>query len=187
MDWFKTHLSETDICVLRLIHHNRIKALDDFLYIISYSTTFVSISILIIILYQSSKSRSDEIKKKFFKLLAVFVFSAIVSLGLKHSIVRERPFVNYTDIQKLSEAGNSSFPSGHTIEAFAIALAVSHLFPKRKYIISVFLWAQLIAYSRMALGVHYPFDVLAGLLTGVVVSYITLKAFDLQLWKKTAS
>lgn len=187
MNWLFTRLSELDISILRFVHHNRITGLDGFLYYVSFATTFVSISILLVILFLFIKNKSAEIRDKFFKLLAVLVLSAIVSLSLKYSIVRERPFINYPDIQKLSEAGNSSFPSGHTIEAFAIAFAVSTLFPKRKYIVTVFLWAFLIAYSRMALGVHYPFDVLAGILTGVVVSYLTLKAFDLQLWKKAAN
>lgn len=186
MNWLLTRFSEFDISILRFIHHNRITALDGFLYYVSFATTFVSISILATVLFLSIKNKSAELRIKFFKLLSVLIISAIVSLTLKYSIVRSRPFTNYPDIEKLSEAGNSSFPSGHTIEAFAIALAISTLFPKRQYIVLVFLWALLIAYSRLALGVHYPFDVIAGILTGLLVSYITLKTFDLQVWKKKA-
>jgi len=184
MSWLKTQFSDIDISVLRFVHHNRITALDDILYFISFATTFVSISILIVILFLLIKNKSNEIRIKFFKLLAVLVFSAIVSFSLKYTIVRERPFVNYPDIQKLSEAGNSSFPSGHTIEAFAIAFAVSILFPKRKYIVAIFLWAFLIAYSRMALGVHYPSDVLAGILLGLTLSYTLIGVYNKCLIKE---
>jgi len=182
-----TRFSELDISILRFIHHNRIKALDGFLYYASFATTFVSISILVTVLFLSIKNKSVELRVKFFKLLSVLIISAIVSLTLKYSIVRSRPFENYPDIEKLSEAGNSSFPSGHTIEAFAIAFAISILFHKRKYIVAIYLWAFLIAYSRLALGVHYPIDVIAGILIGSVTSYLTLKIFDLQVWKKAAN
>ena len=102
MNWLFTQLSELDISILRFVHHNRITALDDLLYFVSFATTFVSISILLVILFLFIKNKSAEIQGKFFKLLAVLVFSAIVSLSLKYSIVRERPFVNYPDFQKLS-------------------------------------------------------------------------------------
>lgn len=177
--------SELDISILRFIHHNRITAFDSFLYYASFATTFISISILLLVLILAIKHNSFELRIKFFKLLAVLLIAAIVSLSLKYSIVRERPFAIYTDIEKLSEAGNSSFPSGHTIEAFAIAFAVSTLFPKRKFIIPVFLWALLIAYSRMALGVHYPSDIFAGMFIGTSIGYLTTKYFPVLLLKQS--
>jgi PAP2 superfamily len=149
--------------------------------------TFAPMEAVVTVLFLSIKNKSVELRVKFFKLLSVLIISAIVSLTSKYSIVRSRPFENYPDIEKLSEAGNSSFPSGHTIEAFAIAFAISILFHKRKYIVPIYLWAFLIAYSRLALGVHYPIDVIAGILTGSVTSYLTLKIFDLQVWKKAAN
>ena len=88
MSWLKTQFSDIDISVLRFVHHNRITALDDILYFISFATTFVSISILIVILFLLIKNKSNEIRIKFFKLLAVLVFSAIVSFSLKYTIVR---------------------------------------------------------------------------------------------------
>lgn len=177
MDSFFTQLSEYDISLLRLIHHNRFSLLDDVLYLISFTTSFVSITLLVVILSTSIKLKSKEIRNKFLKILTVLLVAATLSLSLKNSIFRERPFVNYPDIVKLSEAGSSSFPSGHTIEAFAIALAFSILFPRRKFIVPVFLWAFLVAYSRMALGVHYPADVFAGIIIGVIVSYFTITIY----------
>ena len=185
MNWLFSRFSDLDICFLRFIHHHRVTALDGFLYYVSFATTFVSISILAAVLFLSLKNKSFELRVKFFKLISVLIISAIVSLILKHSIVRSRPFENYPDIEKLSEAANSSFPSGHTIEAFAMALAVSILFQKRKCSVPIYVWALLIAYSRMALGVHYPFDVIGGIITGSVTSYLTLKLVDLKIGKKT--
>ena len=165
-------LSDLDISILRYIHQNRVMALDNALYYISFTSTFVSIGILLTILIISLKSRSKPLRVVFYKLLAVFIVSAAMSFALKSVIFRERPYKSYTDIEKLSEAGNSSFPSGHTMEAFALAVAFSILIPKRKFIIPVFIWASGVAYSRMALGVHYPGDVLGGLIIGSLIGWL---------------
>jgi membrane-associated phospholipid phosphatase len=172
-------LSEFDINILRIIHHHRLVALDQFLYIISLTTSFISIGIVLTILITSLKTKSKPLRIVFFKMLAVLIIAALISFTLKNIIIRERPFKTYPDIEKLSEAGSSSFPSGHTLEAFAMAVALSILVPKRKFIIPVFIWASLVAYSRMALGVHYPSDVLSGMIIGsfigLLVPLLTLR------------
>lgn len=177
-------LSEYDILLLRWIHHNRIELLDNILYYISFATTFVSIGILLALLVIFIKSKERKFKTLFYKLLAVFLVSATVSLTMKNTIFRPRPFDAYSDIHKLSEAGSSSFPSGHTMEAFAMAMGLTLLLKNRKYSIMVFTWALLIAYSRMALGVHYPLDVFAGILIGVLVSYITIFTYNSVIEKR---
>jgi len=111
-------------------------------------------------------------RKQFYKLAIVLILVAIVSQGLKALIYRERPFITHPFIEKLSEAGSSSFPSGHTLEAFAIAAAISLLISKKKIVIPVYIWAILVAYSRMALGVHYPSDVLAGIIIGTFIGWV---------------
>lgn len=111
-------------------------------------------------------------RKQFYTLAIVLILVAIVSQGLKALIYRERPFITHPFIEKLSEAGSSSFPSGHTLEAFAIAAAISLLISKKKIVIPVYIWAILVAYSRMALGVHYPSDVLAGIIIGTFIGWV---------------
>jgi membrane-associated phospholipid phosphatase len=165
-------LSDLDISMLRLIHHNRVMAMDSILYYISFTATFVSIGILLIILITSLIKKSRPLRIVFYKMLAVILVSALMSFTMKSIFTRERPFKSYPDIEKLSEAGNSSFPSGHSMEVFAIATAFSILIPKRKFIIPVFIWASVVAYSRMALGVHYPSDVLAGIITGASIGWL---------------
>ncbi len=111
-------------------------------------------------------------RRQFLILALVLILVAMVSQGLKALVYRERPFVTHPSIEKLSEAGSSSFPSGHTLEAFAIAAALSLLFSRKQVVIPVYIWAMLVAYSRMALGVHYPSDVLAGIFIGTFIGWI---------------
>jgi membrane-associated phospholipid phosphatase len=106
---------------------------------------------------------------KFIVIAVTLLVVPVISQGLKYFIDRERPFITYPFIEKLSTGGDSSFPSGHTIEAFALAAALSFLFSRKKIIIPVYTWALLVAYSRLALGVHYPSDIAAGILIGSMI------------------
>lgn len=167
-----TIISDFDITILRFIHHNRIFAFDNILYYISYFATYVNIALLLTILAVSLIKKSKLLRVVFYKMVVVLIIAALMSTTLKSLLHRERPFVTYPDIVKLSQAGNSSFPSGHTLEGFAVAVAFSILVPKRKFYIPVFMWASVVAYTRMALGVHYPSDVLSGMIIGSFIGWI---------------
>lgn len=167
----KETISEYDINLLSFVHHNRIFALDSFFISFSFATSFVSISLILLLFAFSINKKSKPIRSKAIILTAAFILSAITSLTLKNTIYRERPFVTHPFIEKLSDAGNSSFPSGHTLEAFAMATAIAFTISNRKITILIFLWAFLVAYSRMILGVHYPSDILGGLLIGSFIGW----------------
>lgn len=102
----------------------------------------------------------------------------ICNLTLKPLIARIRPFNVNTDIKLLiSPPKDFSFPSGHTAAAFSAAFAL--FFGKSKlWIPSIFL-AALIAFSRMYLYVHYPSDVFAGALLGLIVGAISNMIYEL--------
>lgn len=164
-------IADFDIALLRWIQVNRMEGLDGFLYGFSLLTSYISIGMILIIGFQFFKYKTHAYRTKFFTSLFILLTAGILSNLLKFLIERERPFVTYPDIIKLSEAGSSSFPSGHTTEAFAMAFGILFLFPKSKFFIPVFIWAIMVAYSRMALGVHFPLDVFGGILTGFLISY----------------
>ncbi|WP_459502565.1 undecaprenyl-diphosphatase [Bacillus sp. C1] len=82
---------------------------------------------------------------------------------------RDRPFVSHLHINQLVEhAANSSFPSDHATSAFIIAVTVWLYYNRLGFILLVS--AVLIALSRIWVGVHFPFDVLAGAIFGSVVA-----------------
>lgn len=94
-----------------------------------------------------------------------------VTAVLKIIFNTARPFVAHLDVNPLvSESMYTSFPSGHATVFFALATAL-YLY-NRKVGSVFFLFAVIIALSRMVVGVHYPIDILAGALIGVVVSYL---------------
>ena len=67
----------------------------------------------------------------------------------------------------------SSFPSGHTQTAFSVATFMVLIY--RRHRAAWFLWAALVAFSRVYLGVHFPIDVAVGALTGVAATFLTVR------------
>ena len=98
-------------------------------------------------------------------LLAISLTSTLVNLPLKYLARRERPEVRRGDRPHLLPIpGSFSFPSGHSASAFAFTTAVAREDPR--LLLFVLPLASLVAYSRVHLRVHYPFDVLAGAAIG---------------------
>ena len=102
--------------------------------------------------------------------LALLVTYTVVDGVLKPAIGRERPYAAYTDVQiEGPQPASASFPSGHAAAAAAGALGVSRVWPTAQ--LGLWTLALLIASSRVYLGVHYPLDVLIGLLVGWACAY----------------
>lgn len=67
--------------------------------------------------------------------------------------------------------------SAHASTVFAMAVFSSSLIHLRWFTVMIFIWAALVSYSRIYLGVHFPLDILFGLVNGVVISVLALKLF----------
>lgn len=119
--------------------------------------------LLAVVLLFLPKWRKAGIQMLVGMMLAVLAGSLI----LKPLIARERPFSANGFLDLLIAAPKDfSFPSGHTSSSFAAAAV---LFRRKKSAgAAAAVLAALIAFSRMYLYVHYPSDILAGLLLGVV-------------------
>ena len=101
-------------------------------------------------------------------LTALALDVLLCNVMLKPLVGRMRPFTVNTGMELLITAPKDfSFPSGHTAASFAAAFAL--LFVKNKLWIPSMILASLIAFSRLYLYVHYPTDVLAGILLGLIV------------------
>ena len=99
--------------------------------------------------------------------------SWLVAEGAKYLFNRARPFIQDTEIAPLIKTpSSSSFPSGHSATAAAGALSLSVLYPLFAPLLLA--GGLLIALSRIYLGVHYPFDVLAGVLIGTTTTAVVL-------------
>ena len=121
--------------------------------------------ILTVILLLIPKTRKSGV----YMAVALIADLIICNVILKPIVARIRPYsINQTVQLLVTPLKDYSFPSGHTAASFAAAFAL--LFVKNKLWIPSMILASLIAFSRLYLYVHYPTDVLAGILLGLIVS-----------------
>lgn len=106
---------------------------------------------------------------------------------LKHLFHRARPFESIDTIQLLvSPPITSSFPSGHTSTSVAFALLFSWLFWRQHWFVAGIVWvlALGISFSRFYLQVHYPSDIIVGILLGSVSAGLVILLAKYALNKK---
>lgn len=113
-------------------------------------------------------------KKGLYALAALAAEYVAANLILKPAFSRTRPFVLDGDIFEFLSSiscpvpSDASFPSGHTGIMFAFAFALYFAYGRK--VAPVFILSSLVALSRLFLCVHYPTDVLGGILVGYLAA-----------------
>lgn len=103
---------------------------------------------------------------------------------LKNLVARTRPYEAVAGLNRIIEAQSDfSFPSGHSGSSFAVAVVILLVCP-RKYGIPAIILAMLIALSRLYVGVHYPTDVLAGVVIATVIAVIVCTVYKKKFLKE---
>jgi undecaprenyl-diphosphatase len=99
---------------------------------------------------------------------------AILVLVIKFRVRRQRPEGEWGRIYRNTDP--HSFPSGHAARAFLIATIAAGLGPPWLTIV-LWIWAPVVALARVAMGVHYLSDIVAGALLGIAVAVIGLQVY----------
>lgn len=127
---------------------------------------------LSMILITSKKHRKAGIMA----LSALVLSTLFGELLLKHLIGRQRPFEDHEMFKALIETSSVySFPSGHATSSFAVAGTVAWIF--RKYSPLLLGAAALVSLSRVYLFVHYPSDIVAGMILGLGCAAIVIQLY----------
>ncbi|MFA9371782.1 MAG: phosphatase PAP2 family protein [Labilibaculum antarcticum] len=131
----------------------------------------------LILLYQIYKFRGKE---ALWWIIGLFVLVALcdqISTQLfKNVFERFRPshdpslqgMINFVGDYR---GGKYGFVSSHATNSFGFAIFSSLLFKNRLYTFFIFTWSLLIIYTRIYLGVHFPGDILGGMLLGLLIGY----------------
>ena len=118
--------------------------------------------IIAIILLISKKHRKTGIHMFIAMVLTLFVGNLI----LKNLVQRERPcWIDTTIPLLINNPKDYSFPSGHTMNSFTAAMCI--FLHQKRWGIVAFVVAALIAFSRMYLFVHFPTDIITGMIIGI--------------------
>lgn len=116
-------------------------------------------------------------------LLMALVLSTLASTYIKQIVDRERPQykfepsidLGYKPEQDVVSRSASSFPSGHATRSAAFALIISYMVRDRSLVgipAGIMMWAfpASVAFSRIYIGAHYPTDVIAGVVLGIIIA-----------------
>ncbi len=129
-------------------------------------------------------------KEKIYILITTILILAdnlVITGIIRYFYHRPRPFLALP-CQNLITENSYSFPSRHATFSFALAMIV-YLFNK-KWGIGFFIAAIVISLSRIAAGVHYPSDILGGMIIGIAISWIIFhlsKKYTTKFIKKSAN
>ncbi|MCE5296198.1 MAG: phosphatase PAP2 family protein [Euryarchaeota archaeon] len=110
-------------------------------------------------------------------LLVALLVVVLVEYSLKYAVDRPRPYEVISNVDPLYRAFDPSFPSGHAMNAFAGAIAIGKKW--RKLLPILLALAAAIGFSRVYIGVHYPYDVASGALIGVLIGSLAV-SLDLR-------
>jgi membrane-associated phospholipid phosphatase len=118
-----------------------------------------------------------------------FLISGLLVQLMKHFSASPRPKIFFGSgtihcILGVTRTGYSSFPSGHTATIFMLTTLLALYFPGRKPGFIFFATAVLTGYSRVYLAQHFPCDVLAGSLIGMLTSLMVYLLIPLKSFEK---
>jgi undecaprenyl-diphosphatase len=131
-----------------------------------------------------SQNRKRELKMIFYAIFSVVLSRLVITEIIRHFYPHPRPFQVYNFIPLIYDMA-SSFPSGHA--AFFFALATIIFIFHKKWGIVYFVGSFIIVLSRIMAGIHWPIDILGGILIGVSSALLIYYLISKILFRFNAS
>ncbi len=157
---------------------------DKLVIFLGYYLVFILGAVLIA--YWVFAKDKTKARQALFSAFVAFVAARFVVVEIIRKVVpRARPFLSHQVIQLISKDAEKSFPSGHAAALFAIAAAF--YFYDKKLAGWLFALAVLVSIARVIGGVHYPADIFAGAIVGILsawlLSFFFKQKFDIWAGK----
>ena len=164
---------------------------DAFWIFLSYKESNIFFYLSLLIFYFYKESKTIKLSEVFYSLLFISIMILITDQTanlFKESFQRLRPCYNESLIDsvrlvKESCGGKYGFFSAHASNSFSLAVFFGLLYKNKfRYIIYIsLLYASLISYSRIYLGVHFPLDILFGGIYGISIGLVVFGIYENKL------
>ena len=170
-------IQRIDEYLFRLINSYGFELMDTIMRLVS--NKFFWIPLYLYLIYLIYKNFSKNFFKILFSISIVIFLADFGSVHLfKEIFERPRPCHILEDIRLVDGCGGPfGFISSHASNSFALAFFFGLIFRNRQMFLLLFSWAIIIGFSRVYLGVHYPFDILGGIFWGLFVSLLIYKLY----------
>ncbi len=135
-----------------------------------------------VFLFYCLKDKREKIRIFLAIVISIIVSRVCVAGVIRFFYHRPRPFI-FDDVHQLIFPNGYSFPSGHS--AFFFAMATAIYFYNKKLGIIFFIAALFMNVSRVIAGVHYPSDIIGGMIIGAIsalfVHFLTMKRYNKKI------
>ena len=175
------YLQKIDEYFFRIINSSGWEGMDGVMMLISSKWLWIPLYLyLLYLLYQKYASKFIWI------LISLGVLIFLADYGsvhfFKEVFQRLRPCHQLDNIRIVDGCGALySFVSSHAANTFALAFFIGLLLKSKKVFFWIFTGATFIGFSRVYLGVHFPFDIVGGMFWGLFVSLLTYKLLKLRI------
>lgn len=170
-----------NIDLFYFINHTLQNPLFDFImpFLTELGSFVAMLAACLIVIILSVIYKKPHIKRIALLCLFSLLLADGIALILKSTILEPRPFVALDNVHLLVvENDPSAFPSGHTTSTFAVLSVLVFKFRHNLWSAVLILFGIVIGFSRIYVGVHYPLDVLAGCIIGVLSAYFAYRYED---------
>lgn len=169
-------LIEWDKAVFLFLNNTHTPFWDHFMWIYTGRLTWVPLILsLLFVLFR--KNWKEALLVVVALALTITLCDQFASSLCKPYFARFRPaqdpeFSSFVQIVNGYRGGRYGFISSHAANSFGAVVLLALIFRNRLFTITAIVWAIVNCYSRIYLGVHYPGDILAGTVAGIVIAVI---------------
>lgn len=150
-----------------------------------FSDKLIWIPFYLFLLYLLIRKYGWESVAVLLSLAILIALSDQVSGFIKDAVARYRPSNDpelYEQVRTLNGyfGGNYGFVSSHAANSFALAYFLAKMLKSKASFFTplLFVWASLVSYSRIYLGVHYPGDIIGGALLGIALAWLIVNIYQ---------
>ena len=162
--------------------------------LIIFSAEYLGWALFVALILWSLVFIKGKSRTKFLTLTLTFsAIAYVVARIIKTLYSAPRPFLELSEMtQLIVHGGYDSFPSGHATFFFAVAMSVFLFLPKQTkfkwmWVSILFIGAFLVSVARVAAGIHWPIDILAGALIGILTVFLAKLACKTKICKNAGN